>query len=97
MDGATEVLHSKGGELETGEVRGAEEEEEDRDNNKVEPSKGNRNHHLRIVFIIFSHTAAKPLSNLTWLNLETNKTRDNISQLLERTDASVLATYLKSY
>ena len=61
MDGATEVLHSKGGELETGEVRGAEEEEEDRDNNKVEPSKGNRNHHLRIVFIIFSHSSKTSL------------------------------------
>ena len=41
MAGAMEVLHSKAEERETGEVPGAEEEVvEDRDNSKVELSKG---------------------------------------------------------
>ena len=42
MAGAMEVLHSKAEERETGEVTGAEEEVEDRDNSKVELSKGDQ-------------------------------------------------------
>ena len=63
MAGATGALHSKAEVLETGEAQGAEEEVEDRDNSKVEPSKGDQ-HQLRQRFQNFSLSATKLVSNL---------------------------------